>query len=184
MTPAQAPFTRDEFEKVFQQVRAELIESVFQVTKLVADILAEASAAQKKIKKSTSLSVIHAMQDMKAQLDHLIYPGFVAQTGYSQLVHLPRYLKAITQRIEKLGPQVHRDNQLMITVQELEDEYDSALKSLPQGTEVSDELEHVGWMIEELRVSFFAQELGTAYTVSEKRIRKALRDALENLKNS
>lgn len=184
LTPAQAPFTHDEFEKVFQQVRAELIESVFQVTKLVADILAEASAVQKKIKKSTSLSVIHAMQDMKAQLDHLIYPGFVAQTGYSQLIHLPRYLKAITQRIEKLGPQVHRDNQLMIAVQELEDEYDSALKSLPQGTEVSDELEHVGWMIEELRVSFFAQELGTAYTVSEKRIRKALRDALENLKNS
>ena len=87
------------------------------------------------------------------------------------------------QRIEKLGPQVNRDNQLMITVQDLEDDFDHALKSLPTGTEPSQELLQVGWMIEELRVSFFAQELGTAYTVSEKRIRKALREVLEAVKN-
>lgn len=183
LTPATPSWTHTEFNKVFQQVRAELIESVFEVTKLVADILSEATQVQKLIKKSTSLSVLHAMQDLKAQLDHLIYPGFVAQTGYAQLVHLPRYLKAMKQRIEKLGPQVNRDNQLMITVQDLEDDFDHALKSLPAGTEPSQELLQVGWMIEELRVSFFAQELGTAYTVSEKRIRKALREALEAIKN-
>lgn len=183
LTPATPSWTHTEFNKVFQQVRAELIESVFEVTKLVADILSEATQVQKLIKKSTSLSVLHAMQDLKAQLDHLIYPGFVAQTGYAQLVYLPRYLKAMKQRIEKLGPQVNRDNQLMITVQDLEDDFDHALKSLPTGTEPSQELLQVGWMIEELRVSFFAQELGTAYTVSEKRIRKALREALEAVKN-
>lgn len=183
LTPATPSWTHTEFNKVFQQVRAELIESVFEVTKLVADILSEATQVQKLIKKSTSLSVLHAMQDLKAQLDHLIYPGFVAQTGYAQLVHLPRYLKAMKQRIEKLGPQVNRDNQLMITVQDLEDDFDHALKSLPTGTEPSQELLQVGWMIEELRVSFFAQELGTAYTVSEKRIRKALREVLEAVKN-
>lgn len=184
LTPATAPFTRAEYEQLFQQVRAELIESVFSVTKLVADILSEASEVQKLVKKTTSLSVIHAMQDIKSQLENLVYPGFVAQTGYGQLVHLPRYLKAIEKRLEKLGPQVNRDNQLMLQVQELEDEFDAAVQSLPGGTPPSRELLMVGWMIEELRVSFFAQDLGTVYTVSEKRIRKALREALAQMKDN
>lgn len=182
LTPATAPFTKAEYDRVFQEVRAELIESVFAVTKLVAEILSEAAKVQKLIKKSTSLAVIHAMQDMKSQVENLVYPGFVAQTGYAQLQHVPRYLKAISYRIEKLGPQVNKDNQLMVSVQALEDEFDQAVKALPAGTAVPAELEHVGWMIEELRVSYFAQPLGTAYTVSEKRIRKALRDAVENLR--
>ncbi len=184
LTPAAVPFTRADYDRLFNAVRADLIDTVFEVTKLVADILSETAKVKKLVKKSTSLSVVHAMTDIKSQLDNLVYPGFVAETGYAQLVHLPRYLAAISKRIEKLGPNVNKDNQLMLTVQDLEDEFDSAVKKLPAGTSPSAELEAVGWMIEELRVSFFAQELGTAYTVSEKRIRKALREALEALKNS
>ncbi|WP_421082865.1 ATP-dependent RNA helicase HrpA [Rothia nasimurium] len=184
LTPATPPFTRDEYTALFNSVRAELIDTVFVITKLVADILSETAKVQKLIKKSTSLAVIHAMSDMKSQLENLVYPGFVASTGAVQLHHLPRYLKAITKRIEKLGPNVNRDNQLMLTVQELEDAYDKAVQSLPGGVSPTPELEQVGWMIEELRVSFFAQELGTAYTVSEKRVGKALREALEAIKNS
>ena len=70
----------------------------------------------------------------------------------------------------------------MLTVQDLEDSYDNAVKSLPTGTIVPDALRRVNWMIEELRVSFFAQELGTAYTVSEKRIAKAQRETLDAIK--
>ncbi|MEX3609597.1 ATP-dependent RNA helicase HrpA [Rothia sp. LK2588] len=184
LTPASAPFTRAEYEKLFNAVRADLIETVFEVTKLVADVLSEAAKVAKLIKKSTSLSVIHAMSDMKSQLDHLVYPGFVAQTGFAQLRHLPRYLKAMHTRIEKLGPNVNRDNQLMLTVQGLEDDYDEAVKSLPGKAQPTPALANVEWMIQELRVSFFAQELGTAYTVSEKRIRKALREAREAAKTS
>ncbi|WP_237224831.1 ATP-dependent RNA helicase HrpA [Rothia nasisuis] len=184
LTPATPPFTRDEYTALFNSVRAELIDTVFVITKLVADILSETAKVQKLIKKSTSLAVIHAMSDMKSQLENLVFPGFVASTGAVQLHHLPRYLMAMTKRIEKLGPNINRDNQLMLTVQELEDAYDKAVQSLPGGMGPTPELEQVGWMIEELRVSFFAQELGTAYTVSEKRVGKALREALEAIKNS
>lgn len=183
LTPASAPFTKGEFDALFNTVRANLIDTVFDVTKLVAEILSEAGKVRKMIKKSSSLAVVHAMSDMKGQLDNLVYPGFVAQTGYDQLVHMPRYLKAMQSRIEKLvGANVNRDNQQMLIVQDLEDAYDAAIKSLPTGTSPSRDLERVEWMIEELRVSFFAQELGTAYTVSEKRISKALREAVEALK--
>lgn len=182
LTPATPPYTREEYTALFNSVRADLIDTIFVMTKLVADILAEAASVRKLIKKSTSLAVVHAMSDMKAQLDHLIYPGFITATGAQQLHHLPRYVKAIAKRIEKLGPNVNRDNQLMLAVQELEDAYDKAVKALPGGVAPSAELAQVEWMIEELRVSFFAQELGTAYTVSEKRIRKALSDALEGMK--
>ena len=182
LVPHTPIFTHAEYSELYEHVRAELIETVFDVTKLVAEILSEATALKKAIKKATSLTTMHAVSDVKAQMENLVYPGFVAQTGYDQLVHLPRYLKAAQVRLTKLGPNLHRDNQLMLTVQDLEDSYDNAVKSLPAGTIVPDALCRVNWMIEELRVSFFAQELGTAYTVSEKRIAKAQREALDAIK--
>ena len=182
LVPHTPIFTHTEYSELYEHVRAELIETVFDVTKLVAEILSEATALKKAIKKATSLTTMHAVSDVKAQMENLVYPGFVAQTGYDQLVHIPRYLKAAQVRLTKLGPNLHRDNQLMLTVQDLEDSYDNAVKSLPAGTIVPDALRRVNWMIEELRVSFFAQELGTAYTVSEKRIAKAQREALDAIK--
>ena len=182
LVPHTPIFTHAEYSKLYEHVRAELIETVFDVTKLVAEILSEATALKKAIKKATSLTTMHAVSDVKAQMENLVYPGFVAKTGYDQLVHIPRYLKAAQVRLTKLGPNLHRDNQLMLTVQDLEDSYDNAVKSLPGGTIVPDALRRVNWMIEELRVSFFAQELGTAYTVSEKRIAKAQREALDAIK--
>lgn len=182
LVPHTPIFTQTEYSELYEHVRAELIETVFDVTKLVAEILSEATALKKAIKKATSLTTMHAVSDVKAQMENLVYPGFVAQTGYDQLVHVPRYLKAAQVRLTKLGPNLHRDNQLMLTVQDLEDSYDNAVKSLPAGTIVPDALRRVNWMIEELRVSFFAQELGTAYTVSEKRIAKAQREALDAIK--
>lgn len=182
LVPHTPIFTQTEYSELYEHVRAELIETVFDVTKLVAEILSEATALKKAIKKATSLTTMHAVSDVKGQMENLVYLGFVAQTGYDQLVHIPRYLKAAQVRLTKLGPNLHRDNQLMLTVQDLEDSYDNAVKSLPAGTIVPDALRRVNWMIEELRVSFFAQELGTAYTVSEKRIAKAQREALDAIK--
>ena len=183
LVPHTPIFTHAEYSELYEHVRAELIETVFDVTKLVAEILSETTALKKAIKKATSLTTMHAVSDVKAQMENLVYPGFVAKTGYDQLVHIPRYLKAAQVRLTKLGPNLHRDNQLMLTVQDLEDSYDNAVKSLPTGTIVPDALRRVNWMIEELRVSFFAQELGTAYTVSEKRIAKAQREALDAIKH-
>ena len=110
-----------------QLIRAELIDTVFELTSLVASILKEATAVRRMLKSGASLAVVTAYNDVKAQLEHLIYPGFVAATGYAHLVHLPRYLRAMRVRLEKIGERVNRDNQLMLQVQELEDAYDALI---------------------------------------------------------
>ena len=91
---------------------------------------------------------------------------------------MPRYLTAIEKRLEKLPGNVQRDALNMSAVQQLEDDYDDAVSALLPGRRTGAELTQVRWMIEELRVSLFAVELGTAYSVSEKRIRTALNKVL------
>ncbi|MBG6083654.1 ATP-dependent RNA helicase HrpA [Zhihengliuella flava] len=178
LVPEELPFTQAAFDALYEHVRAELIDTVFSVTAIVADVLDSARRIEKRIKKSSSLALMHALADVRAQLEQLVYPGFIAATGYTQLAHLPRYLKAIELRLDKLeGGAVTRDNQHMLAVQALEDEYDAALDRVPAGARTPPALAAVKWMIEELRVSLFAQELGTAHSVSAKRIRTALRQA-------
>ncbi|WP_269927969.1 ATP-dependent RNA helicase HrpA [Kocuria massiliensis] len=181
LTPSEAPTTRENFEKLFHDVRAELIDTVFTVTSLVADILQRANAVRKKLKSSASLAVINNLNDVKAQLENLVYPGFVAATGYDRLVHLPRYLDAMERRIDKMGERVGKDTTLMLEVQALEDEYDAVAEKHSVQGGVPPQLADVGWLIEELRVSYFAQELGTARPVSPQRIKKAQKQALEDL---
>lgn len=178
LVPAQLPFTATEFNDLYETVRAELIDTVFTVTAVVEKILSSTRRIQKALKSSTSLPLISALNDIKAQLEQLVYPGFVARTGYAQLSQLPRYLAAIERRLEKLPTNVARDGQQMAIVQRLEDEYDDAVAALLPGSRPGAGLQRVRWMLEELRVSFFAQELGTAYSVSEKRVRAALHEAL------
>ena len=148
------------------------------MTAVVERILASTRRIEKQLKGTTSLALISALNDVKSQLEQLVFPGFVARTGYAQLSQLPRYLAAIEKRLEKLPGNVQRDALNMAAVQRLEDEYDDAVSALLPGRRAGAELTQVRWMIEELRVSLFAVELGTAYSVSEKRIRAALNKAL------
>ena len=178
LTPAELPWDRKAFDALYEAVRAELIDTVFTVTAVVERILASSRRIEKQLKGSTSLSLISALNDIKSQLEQLVFPGFVAQTGYAQLSQLPRYLTAIEKRLEKLPNNVQRDGLSMAAVQSLEDDYDDAVAALLPGRRAGSELTRVRWMIEELRVSLFAVELGTAYSVSEKRIRTALNQAL------
>ncbi|BCT76706.1 hypothetical protein SCMU_25480 [Sinomonas cyclohexanicum] len=178
LVPAQLPWDREAFDALFDEVRAELIDTVFKVTAIVEQVLASAQRIAKALKGTTSLALISALNDIKAQLEQLVYPGFVARTGYAQLEHLPRYLRAIERRLEKLPSNVQRDAVAMATVQALEDDYDDAAAALAPTGRHEAQLEHVKWMIEELRVSLFAVELGTAGKVSEKRVRQALNEAL------
>ncbi|MCQ1949557.1 ATP-dependent RNA helicase HrpA [Arthrobacter sp. zg-Y859] len=178
LTPEKLPWTRAEFDALYETVRAELIDTVFTVTAIVEKILASTRRITKALKGTTSLALISALNDIRAQLDALVYPGFVARTGYAQLMHLPRYLAGIERRLEKLPGNVQRDGLSMAVVHRLEDEYDDAVAALAPGRGTPPELAEVRWLIEELRISFFAQELGTARTVSEKRIRTALNSAL------
>ncbi len=178
LTPAALPWAEKDFDAVYEMVRAELIDTVFSVTAVVERVLASNMRIQKQLRATTSLPLISALNDIKQQLELLVYPGFVAKTGFAQLSQLPRYLTAIEKRLEKLPSNVNRDGQSMAAVQRLEDEYDDAVAALLPGQRSTAGLEHVRWMIEELRVSLFAVELGTAYSVSEKRIRVALAKAM------
>ncbi|GAA1277994.1 ATP-dependent RNA helicase HrpA [Arthrobacter pascens] len=178
LTPAQLPWDKASFDALYEQVRAELIDTVFSVTAVVERILASTRRIERQLKGTTSLALISALNDIKSQLEQLVFPGFVARTGYAQLSQLPRYLAAIEKRLEKLPGNVQRDALHMAAVQRLEDEYDDAVSALLPGRRAGAELTQVRWMIEELRVSLFAVELGTAYSVSEKRIRAVLNKAL------
>ncbi|WP_258059049.1 ATP-dependent RNA helicase HrpA [Arthrobacter sp. B1805] len=178
LVPEELPWTEKDFTTLYEEVRAELIDTVFTVTATVEKVLASNRRIQKQLKGTTSLPLISALNDVRSQLEHLVYPGFVAATGYAQLAHLPRYLRAIEIRLEKLPTNVQRDSLGMAVVQRLEDEYDDAVASLAAGRHRPAALRRVRWMLEELRVSLFAQDLGTAYSVSEKRVRTALSEAL------
>lgn len=178
LLPEALPFNEAEFETRYEQSRAELIDTVFAVVAVVERILSSSRRIQRELKSSTSLVLISALNDLKAQLEGLVYPGFVARTGYAQLSQLPRYLAAMERRLERLSSNVQRDGLQMAVVQRLEDDYDDAVAALAAGRSVPPGLRRVRWMLEELRVSLFAVELGTAYSVSEKRIRTAMAQAL------
>jgi ATP-dependent helicase HrpA len=178
LTPAELPWDQKSFDALYEQVRAELIDTVFSVTAVVERILASTRRIEKQLKGTTSLALISALNDIKSQLEQLVFPGFVARTGYAQLSQLPRYLAAIEKRLERLPGNVQRDALNMAAVQRLEDDYDDAVSALLPGRRAGAELAQVRWMIEELRVSLFAVELGTAYSVSEKRIRAVLNKVL------
>ncbi|MEE9096908.1 ATP-dependent RNA helicase HrpA [Pseudarthrobacter phenanthrenivorans] len=178
LTPAELPWDRQAFDQLYELVRAELIDTVFSVTATVERILASTRRIEKQLKGTTSLALISALNDIRSQLEQLVYPGFVARTGYAQLSQLPRYLAAIEKRLDRLPGNVQRDALNMAVIQGLEDDYDDAVSALLPGRRAGRELTQVRWMIEELRVSLFAVELGTAYSVSEKRIRTVLNKAL------
>jgi len=112
--------------------------------------------------------------DIEDQLDRLIYPGFVAGIGAERLSDLNRYLQAIERRLEQLPESAERDRRRMASVQKLEDQHDRLREARPDSASVLE----IAWMLQELRVSLFAQALGTRGKVSEKRIAQALADAL------
>jgi ATP-dependent RNA helicase HrpA len=116
---------------------------------------------------------------MQDQLQSLLYPGFVADTGAARLRHLERYLRGILVRCDRAPGQVSRDAALMETVARVQAEYTALVAALPVARRAGTDVHDLRWMIEELRVSLFAQTLGTAHPVSEKRIYKAM-DQLES----
>ena len=120
------------------------------------------------------MALVASLTDAREQLDGLVFPGFVSRTGVSQLRHLPRYLAALTSRIEKLPTELARDRAWMTTVQASTADYRAAGGRIPLDPNTSARLVRVRWMLEELRVSLFAQQLGTPESVSPQRIARAL----------
>jgi ATP-dependent helicase HrpA len=161
------------FRRLADQVRGELADTAAAVLAHVLRILASAQKVETLLKNTTSPTLAPAVSDVRAQLSRLVFPGFVTATGWRRLPDLLRYLRAIERRLERLPDNPRRDLELMGTVQRMESAYVRARDARPGNPKIR----QVRWMIEELRVSFFAQQLGTAYPVSEKRIRKTLDEA-------
>ncbi|MFJ1761536.1 ATP-dependent RNA helicase HrpA [Amycolatopsis sp. NPDC088138] len=168
-------FDETGFKVLLEKVRAGLHPAVLDVLTDVEKILRAANDVE--VALPSTRGPAESLADMRSQLSGLVYPGFVTATGASRLRNVVRYLQGISRRLEKLVSEQTRDLQRTADIAWITGEYREALASLPPGTS-SPALDEVRWMIEELRVSFFAQTLGTAHPVSLKRITKALDDAL------
>ncbi|WP_122816475.1 ATP-dependent RNA helicase HrpA [Nocardioides pantholopis] len=134
-------------------------------------------AADKALSGRAEMTQLPALSDMQAQLARLVHRGFVGEAGAAQLRRYPTYLTALRQRRARLddgGGAVNRDRQLMDRVSDLQAAYLHQLDALPPGRPPGERLRAVRWMLEEYRVSLWAQQLGTPTPVSDQRIRKAL----------
>lgn len=115
-----------------------------------------------------------AIDDMKGQLEFMLPKGAVARHGWAHLRHLPRYLEAMEIRLKDMARDPDRDADLEDEVTEVREYLDARLEKLPEGRRRSSAVRDIGWQIQELRVSLFAQRLGTAHSVSPTRVRKAI----------
>jgi ATP-dependent RNA helicase HrpA len=162
------------FERLAAGVRPGLHAATYEVITWAEEILRAAHAAQIRLGELRSPVLEPAADDIRAQLDGLIYPGFLAATGTRRLPALARYLRAIQYRLDKLPDNPGRDAQQMAVAHRVEDAYRAALAALPAAGRSSDAAREIGWQIQELRVSLFAQTIGTQGPVSERRILTAI----------
>ncbi|HSR83157.1 MAG TPA: DUF3418 domain-containing protein, partial [Streptosporangiaceae bacterium] len=169
----------DGFARLVEAARDRLAPRTAAVLEAVANVLAEAHEVRLRLTSAGSgiPALAPALEDMRAQLRGLIYPGFIAETGATRLPDLVRYLRAIGRRLDKFGSELARDGERMAIVHQISAEFDAVRRDLPAGDRSSPDVIAIRWQLEELRVNLFAQVLGTPGPVSEKRIRSAL-DAL------
>ncbi|MFJ7181445.1 ATP-dependent RNA helicase HrpA [Streptomyces massasporeus] len=164
----------ESYRKLYDRVRAEIVDTTVRTVGQVQQVLAAWQACERRLKAVRSPALLPNLQDVRAQLDALVKPGFVTEAGLRRMPDLMRYLVAADRRLQQMPTNVQRDTTRMQKVQEMRDEYAWLLEQLPQGRPVPLSVLEIRWMIEELRVSYFAHALGTAYPVSDKRIVKAI----------
>jgi ATP-dependent helicase HrpA len=163
------------FGVLLEKVRGVLNPAVLDVLSEVERILRAAHDVETAL--ADARGPAESLADIRKQVDGLIFPGFVTATGFTGLPNLVRYLRGIERRLDKLSTGGARDVELLREIAWLTEEYQHAVDALPPGIAPGPALTDIRWMLEELRVSYFAQTLGTAFPVSAKRVLKAL-DAL------
>jgi ATP-dependent helicase HrpA len=164
----------ESYRKLYDKVRADIVDTTVRTVAQVQQVLAAWQACERRLKAVRSPALLPNLQDVRKQLDALVKPGFVTETGLRRLPDLMRYLVAADRRLQQMPTNVQRDTTRMEKVREMQDEYAWLLEQMPQGRPVPASVLDIRWMIEELRVSYFAHALGTAYPVSDKRIVKAI----------
>lgn len=162
------------FQQLHEKVRADLNETVVDIAKQVEQILTTVFAINKRLKGRVDMALALALSDIKAQLSGLVYRGFVTDVGWQRLPDVLRYLQAIERRLEKLAKDVHRDRAQMLKVEQVQQAWQQLWHKVPEAQRDDDNVKNIRWMIEELRVSYFAQQLGTPYPISDKRVLQAM----------
>ncbi len=170
--------TESEFNSSLEKGKAELQEKVEQWSRLISTILDEYRIIKKIIKKPL-LSQLDTVTDIQQQLNHLFPKNFITTINPEWLQQYPRYLMGISKRFDKSKTNAIRDRQLRLEFSRLWDEYIKRQGSLKKQHIDSEQLNHYRWMLEEYRVSLFAQELKTKFPVSEKRLKKYWHELLD-----
>jgi ATP-dependent helicase HrpA len=168
--------SQEAFEQVKEHIRGELGDTVVAIATQVEQVLSIAHVLHKKMKGRVDLTMITAHGDIKSQLESLIFKGFVSQHGANRLSDLIRYLKAIEKRLEKLPVDPNRDRLCVLELDKVAQEYNKLASKTPKGLPLPQEVAALFWMQQELRVSLFAQTLGTPYPVSAKRVLNAIKE--------
>jgi ATP-dependent helicase HrpA len=167
------------FGKLADAVRADIGAACARVVRQVREVLSAWQACERRLATLTSPVLRASVGDVREQLAGLVHDGFVTGHGAARLPDVLRYLTAADRRLQQLPHHAERDAARLAKVRQLAEEYAGLLASLPPGQPVPEGAAEVRWMIEELRVSYFAHALGTAYPVSDKRIRKAIEAAID-----
>ncbi len=175
--PDAAVRDQESFEVALSDVRNHLSAEVLRVVRAVEPILARHLRITNRLDAMSAPHLAALVADVRAQLRELIRPGFIAEAGVARLGDLDRYLRAVEMRLDKAPAALARDAESLRTVDAAEARYADLLHGLRPRQRGSADVVAIGWMIEELRVSLFAQTLGTAYPVSLQRISRAIDEA-------
>ena len=174
------PVVRDEasYDVVVAAAREAVQQGLSAAVHEVMRVLEAWRATDKALSGRADLMTLPALSDMRGQVSRLMEPGFVADAGIARLRDYPRYLRAVTLRRERLDAQVAKDRQLMDQLSGLQEAWLHGVAALPPGQPLPQHLRDSRWLLEEYRVSLWAQQLGTREKVSDQRIRKVLGTAV------
>lgn len=166
------PRNATEFEQAIDQGRGRLVETANQYAELLYRVLGAYHQVAKQLKGNFPLALALSMADVRRQLDHLIHDGFLLETPLEWLEQFPRYFAALGQRLEKMPLQLQKERLFLGLMDGWWEQYCARRDKLAKQGVHDDELVLFRWMLEEFRVSYFAQTLGTRMPVSEKRLER------------
>lgn len=174
--------TEREFRELIEKAKAEIYDRVLHTAQMSEGILMKANEVRKRLKGKMDFTTAVAFSDMGGQLKGLIYKGFATQTGPIYFKHLERYLEAMLKRLDKLPQDPNRDLLNLRRVEDCYKRYESLL-GMYAGRVLPKSVRMIKFMLEELRVSLFAQSLRTLYPVSDKRVINEIELRLDERKN-
>ena len=174
LTAAGGPVRSPErFAELVATIRPQLFPAVSELVRSVVPILTKAGELRGRLDGARG----DPADDVADQLKNLVFAGFVSDLGRARLRELPRYLDGAIARLDALPASADRDRAGMVVLDRVYAAYDRLLGALPEARRSSASVVEISWMIEELRISLFAQRLGTPYPISAKRIERAIAEA-------